>query len=139
MDVINYSEIGSTYGGNPLAMAVVKAALDVIVDDKLVENSFNMGKILRARFDAMAANSDLIREVRGMGLMQGVEVERNSNVTGHDYANFMMDEGLITKATKDYVCRFSPPLVINEEEINQVAGIAERALVKLEELNASRA
>ena len=65
-------------------------------------------------------SSPLIREVRGRGLMQCIEIERESNVTGHDFCDIMKSNGLLTKATKDYACRFTPALVMNEDEVDQV-------------------
>jgi len=112
MDEIKVGEHGSTFGGNPLSMAIMRAALDVLVDEKLVENSLNMGSLLQAKFKEL--NSPMVRNVRGKGLMQCIEIERDSKVTGHDFCQILVNNRVLTKATKDYSCRFTPPLVINE-------------------------
>ena len=65
-------------------------------------------------------SSPLIRECRGRGMMQCIEIERESNVTGHDFCDIMKTHGLLTKATKDYACRFTPSLVMNEAEVDEV-------------------
>jgi len=67
--------------------------------------------------------------------MQCIEIERESNVNGHDFCNIIRENGILTKATKDYFIRFTQSLVMNEEEVDQVAAIVEKTMHQLEELN----
>lgn len=70
--------------------------------------------------------------------MNAIEIERDSFVNGTDFCNIMMNNGLVTKATKEYSCRFTPPLVITEEEVGEVVDIVERSIKELELLNEAR-
>lgn len=67
--------------------------------------------------------------------MQCIEIERESNVNGHDFCDIMRTNGLLTKATKDYACRFTPSLVLTEDEVDEVKVIVEKSIYQLEELN----
>lgn len=138
MNVLKIGEHGSTYGGNPFSMAIAKVALEVIVEENLVENSHNMGTIMRKNFTEITKDSKVVREVRGQGLINCIEIEKESNVNGHDFTNICLQNGLITKATKDYICRFTPALVITEDEVNEVSDIVNTAVKQLEDLNSSR-
>jgi len=63
-------------------------------------------------------NNPLIKDIRGRGLMNTIEIDRDSNVNGHDFCDIMIKNGILTKATKDYSVRFTPPLVITKEEVD---------------------
>ena len=78
---------GSTFGGNPLTMAIVQASLEVMRDEGLVQNAAERGEQLRAGFRAI--NSALVRDVRGRGLLNALEVRSDCHVNGHDLANFL--------------------------------------------------
>jgi ornithine--oxo-acid transaminase len=104
---------GSTFGGNPLACAVGMAALDVIVDERLPEKSAEMGAYFMSRLRAM--NSPHVREVRGRGLLIGVEIKAERGVA-RPYCEKLMDLGILAKETHDQVIRFAPPLVISRQD-----------------------
>jgi ornithine--oxo-acid transaminase len=104
---------GSTFGGNPLACAVGMAALDVITSEKLVERSAEMGQYFMKRLRAM--NSPYAKEVRGKGLLIGVEIKREHG-TARPYCEKLMKLGILAKETHEQVIRFAPPLVISREE-----------------------
>ena len=123
MDTIKPGDHGSTYGGNPLGMAVAKAAVKTIVEEGMVENAVAMGDLLRKRLNAI--NSPLIKEVRGRGLFTGMELRHDLNVNGNHLAKILFKHGLLSKATHDYCLRFTPALVINEKEINEACDIIE--------------
>uniref|UniRef100_A0A7S3CQ06 Ornithine aminotransferase n=1 Tax=Strombidium rassoulzadegani TaxID=1082188 RepID=A0A7S3CQ06_9SPIT len=133
MDTIKAGDHGSTYGGNPLGMAVAKAAVSAIVEEGMVENSEAMGKIFAQRLSNI--DSDLVKEVRSRGLFCGLEFKHDLNVDGNHFAKVLMKNGLITKATHKYCVRFAPALVINEEEVHAAADIIEKSMVELEEMN----
>ena len=81
-----------------MSIAIAKAAIDIINEDRLVENSYNMGQVLMERCKGIH-DSPVINSTRGRGLMQAIEVERDSKVDGADFCNIMLENGLITKAT----------------------------------------
>lgn len=135
MDAFLHNEHGSTFGGNPLSMAIAKASLKVLVEDNLIENSREMGNHMREKFSAM--DSSMVGDVRGRGLMTALEINRDTNVNGHDFCDIMKGYGVLTKATKDYIVRFTPSLIITEKEIDEVSEIVEQSLHDLEKLNNS--
>ena len=112
LGVFKPGDHGSTFGGNPLACAVARAALQVLIDEKLVERSAELGEYLLAKLKAIT--SPVIREVRGRGLWIGVEL----TVAARPYCERLMQEGMLCKETHDHVIRLAPPLVITREEID---------------------
>lgn len=103
---------GSTFGGNPLGAAVARAALQVIVDEDLVERSREMGAYFKGRLERI--ESDYIKEVRGKGLFIGVDL----NVGARPFCEALRDRGILCKETHSTVIRFAPPLVITKAEID---------------------
>ncbi|KIQ95703.1 Ornithine aminotransferase [Anoxybacillus thermarum] len=112
LGVFNPGSHGSTFGGNPLACAVSIAALDVIVEEKLPERSFELGEYFQQKLREI--NHPDIKEVRGRGLFIGVEL----HVAARPYCEKLQQEGLLCKETHDTVIRFAPPLVITKEELD---------------------
>jgi ornithine--oxo-acid transaminase len=106
---------GSTFGANPLACAVAMAALDVLVDEGLVERSAQMGGYFMERLRAI--RTDKVKEVRGRGLLIGVEIKEEHG-TARPYCEKLMELGMLAKETHHQVIRFAPPLVINREEVD---------------------
>jgi len=114
MDVLQPGEHGSTFGGNPLACAIARAALKVLVEEGLIENAAMMGAYF---LDGLRQISHmLIKEVRGKGLMIGLELYPEAGGARH-YCERLQENGLLCKETHDHVIRFSPPLVITEEQV----------------------
>lgn len=103
---------GSTFGGNPLASAIGRAALQVLVEENLIERAYEMGTYFKGRLERI--ESEHIVEVRGKGLLIGVEL----NTKARPYCESLFDEGILCKETHDTVLRFAPPLVITKEEID---------------------
>lgn len=136
MDHIKPGDHGSTYGGNPLAMAVAKAAVEVIVDEGMVENSYKQGELLKSELGKI--NSPMFKEIRGRGLFVGVELKSDLKVDGNDFAKILCKHGLLTKATHDSTIRLAPPLVINSDEIYQSVDIIKSATADLQNLQDSR-
>ncbi|MEN6294883.1 MAG: ornithine--oxo-acid transaminase [Chloroherpetonaceae bacterium] len=117
LDVFKPGEHGSTFGGNPLAAAVAIAALDVIIDEKLPERSFELGKYF---LDSIVAiNSPHFKEVRGAGLWIGLELD----TLARPYTEALQKAGLLCKETHENTIRFAPPLVITKEEIDWAIAI----------------
>ncbi len=116
---------GSTYGGNPLAMAAGQAVFDVIANDEFLANVRQMGERLRSALEQMIPNHDHIFEsVRGTGLMLGIKMKTDSR----QFVNWLRGQGLLTVAAGDNVMRVLPPLVIDEGHIKEfVEGLSAAA------------
>ena len=110
MTVIGFGDHGSTFGGNPLGMATAKVALEVLIGEGMVENSNNMGKILGDHIRTI--KSPVVKDARGKGLMQGIEICDKTKVNGNDFVDILRDNGLLTKAGYNYIVRFTPALNI---------------------------
>lgn len=118
MQVFTPGDHGSTFGGNPIAAAVGLAALDTLMDERLVERSARLGTHLLARLRAI--ENPIIREVRGRGLFAGVELDRDlANAAA--VATRLLQAGVLTKDTHRNTIRFAPPLIIEESQIDWVA------------------
>jgi ornithine--oxo-acid transaminase len=129
MLTIKPGQHGSTFGGNPLACKVAIASLEVIRDEKLSENSANMGEIFRKRL--LNIKSPIIETVRGKGLFNAMVITPyGENKTAWDVCLALKDNGLLAKQTHDHIIRFAPPLTINEAEINEAADIIERTILE---------
>jgi ornithine aminotransferase len=112
MEVIKPGDHGSTFGGNPLAAAVGIAALEVIIEENLPENAKIMGDYFIRNLREI--KSPYIKEVRGKGLLIGVELNRPAR----EFCEKLMKLGVLSKETHEYVIRFAPPLIIKKEEID---------------------
>jgi len=106
---------GSTFGGNPLACAAGIAALDVLIDEKLVERSAEMGAYFVKRLRDIKTGK--VKDVRGRGLLIGVEIKVEHG-KARPYCEKLMELGILAKETHDQVIRFAPPLVITREEVD---------------------
>jgi ornithine--oxo-acid transaminase len=115
MDVFQPGDHGSTFGGNPLACAVAREALQVIVDENLIENAQKQGLYLMERLSEI--NSPHIAQVRGKGLLVGVELIPEAG-GARRYAEALKQEGILCKETHHVVLRFAPPLVITRDEMD---------------------
>jgi ornithine--oxo-acid transaminase len=120
MDVFSPGDHGSTFGGNPLAAAVGIAALDVLIDEELTRNSHELGKYFMERLIAM--NSPHVSEIRGKGLMIGVELKKESG-SARPFCERLMQQGILCKETHQQTIRFTPPLIIKKDEIDYACGI----------------
>ncbi|MDP4184117.1 MAG: ornithine--oxo-acid transaminase [Bacteroidota bacterium] len=112
---IKPGEHGSTYGGNPVAARVAIAALDVIVNENLVDNSYKMGEIFRKEMRNI--KSPWIEDVRGKGLLNAVSIKSPNGKVAWDLCLAMKEQGVLAKPTHQHIIRFTPPLVINEEQL----------------------
>jgi acetylornithine/N-succinyldiaminopimelate aminotransferase len=107
---------GSTFGGNPLAMAAGQAVLDVVANDEFLNEVRLKGERLRSALEQMIPNHDhLFESVRGLGLMLGIRMKADSRA----FVNYLRTKGLLTVAAGDNVMRVLPPLVIEEEHIRE--------------------
>jgi ornithine--oxo-acid transaminase len=125
-------EHGSTYGGNPLACKVATAALEVLRDEKLSENSIARGNQLRAGISSMI-NDTCIESVRGRGLLNAIVIDQPKGGYGDqgkawDVCLAMRDHGLLAKPTHGNIIRFAPPLTISEKQIDDCLEIIEKSV-----------
>ncbi|MGE4586662.1 MAG: ornithine--oxo-acid transaminase [Mangrovibacterium sp.] len=126
MLTIKPGEHGSTYGGNPLAARVSLAALKLIREEKLAENAHRMGKIFRKSLRSI--RSGMCMEVRGKGLLNAMSIRPVRGKTAWDLCLAMKDNGLIAKPTHEHIIRFTPPLVITEEQLQEALLIIRNTL-----------
>jgi ornithine--oxo-acid transaminase len=125
MLTIQPGQHGSTFGGNPLACVVMRAALDVLLDEKLTENAARMGEIFRARMQQLLDQRPAVIElVRGRGLLNAVVIKPHADGrTAWDVCVSLMERGLLAKPTHGDIIRFAPPLVITETQMHEACDI----------------
>lgn len=116
MEVIKPGQHGSTFGGNPLACAVARASLQVLKDEKLSERSAALGAKALAKLSK--THSPLVKEVRGKGLLMGIELVAAAG-GARKYCEKLATRGVLCKETHDNVIRIAPPLTISETELNR--------------------
>jgi ornithine--oxo-acid transaminase len=115
MEVMQPGDHGSTFGGNPLACAVAVEALKVLEEERLAENALRLGEYFMNRLERMKDSYQIIKDVRGKGLLIGMELE-----PGYDnkFCEKMLEVGVLCKETRNNTVRFTPPLTITEGEVN---------------------
>ena len=124
MLTIKPGEHGSTFGGNPLACAVAKTALEVVQDEDLANNAEEMGKIFRSTLLTSLKGSELVTEIRGKGLLNAIEInDAEDSSTAWDLCLQLKDAGLLAKPTHGNIIRFAPPLVITRSQLEQCCEI----------------
>jgi acetylornithine/N-succinyldiaminopimelate aminotransferase len=118
---------GTTFGGNPLAMAVGNAVLDVMLEEGFLAKVERIGKLLKDRLEQLvAANPQVFEEVRGAGLMLGLKaVPLNTEIVAA-----LREEGLLTVGAAENVIRILPPLIIGEAEVDEALGALERVCAR---------
>ena len=129
MLTIKPGEHGSTYGGNPIAAKVAIASLEVIRKEKLAENAEKMGKIFRKQLKSI--DSDLIELVRGKGLLNAVVINSVNGISAWDVCIALKNNGLLAKPTHEHIIRFTPPLIINEEQLMAAIEIIKKTFLEL--------
>lgn len=125
MNVLHKGEHGSTFGGNPLACAIARTALKVLIEEKMIENSFEQGAYFLEGLKKI--NNPHIKEVRGLGLMMAVEFYPEAG-DARKYCVKMKEKGLLAKETHHNIIRFAPPLVITRNEVDIAVNIISDAL-----------
>ncbi len=114
MNVFKPGDHGSTFGGNPLGCAVANEALDILVDEKLPERAFELGHYFRALLNSIP--SDHIHDIRGKGLMIGIELKPTAG-GARRFCEALQQDGLLCKETHTTVIRLAPPLVIDKNDL----------------------
>jgi ornithine--oxo-acid transaminase len=114
MNVYTPGDHGSTFGGNPLAAAVGFEALNVIVEERLIERAAELGEYLLTKLRQLT--SPIVKSVRGKGLLTGIEID-TQYVSGREFCNALIARGVLSKETHETVIRLAPPLIITKEQI----------------------
>jgi ornithine--oxo-acid transaminase len=125
MDVFTPGVHGSTFGGNPLACAVASAALDVLIDENLIQGSHELGAHFEQRLRTM--KTDKVEEIRCRGLWAGVQLKESAG-GARSYCYQLKDRGMLCKDTHVYTIRLAPPLVITKEQLDWAVGQVEAVL-----------
>jgi len=127
---IKPGEHGSTFGGNPIAGRVAKAALEVVKDENLAEKAEHLGKVFRSELEKI--DSDMIELVRGKGLLNAIIIKPKNGKEAWDVCVKMADNGLLAKPTHGHIIRFAPPLIITEEQVMEAVEIIKKSILSFE-------
>jgi len=131
MDVIKPGDHGSTFGGNPLACAAAVETLKVLEEERLAENALTLGEYFLDQLRTLVSGNLKVKEVRGRGLMIGLEFWSRSELgenIGRIFCEKLLEAGILCKETRGNVVRFAPPLVINKDDINMALKKIEHTL-----------
>ncbi len=125
LGVLKPGQHGSTFGGNPLACAVARAALKVLTEEGMIENAETMGAYFLEGLRSIRSN--IVRDVRGRGLMLAVELEPEAG-GARQYCYALKDRGLLAKDTHDHTIRLAPPLVITRQQVDWAISQIEKTI-----------
>ena len=129
MMCIKPGEHGSTFGGNPLACAVAQAALEVIIEENLAENAYNLGEYFRSELNKFIKDSPIVKLVRGKGLLNAIVInDTEESNTAWNLCLEMKDNGLLAKPTHGNIIRFAPPLTITKNQLDDCIKIITNTL-----------
>ncbi|WP_299277097.1 ornithine--oxo-acid transaminase [uncultured Psychroserpens sp.] len=133
MNVIRPGNHGSTFGGNPIAAAVAVAALEVVRDEDLAENAFQLGELFRSELNAYIETSSIVNLVRGKGLLNAIVINDDEDSdTAWNICLALRDNGLLAKPTHGNIIRFAPPLVMDKEQLLDCVSIIVKTLKQFE-------
>lgn len=133
MNVIKPGSHGSTFGGNPVAAAVGIAALEVIKDEELAQNAYDLGELFRAEMQKYIDNSTIVGSVRGKGLLNAILInDTEDSDTAWNICIALRDNGLLAKPTHGNIIRFAPPLVMTKEQLLDCVVIITKTLKQFE-------
>jgi ornithine--oxo-acid transaminase len=131
MNVIKPGNHGSTFGGNPIAAAVAMAALEVVREENLAENAYQLGIIFRAELAAFAETNHLVKSIRGKGLLNAILInDTEDSSTAWDICMKLRDNGLLAKPTHGNIIRFAPPLVMTEAQLRDCVAIIKKTIIE---------
>lgn len=131
MLTIKPGQHGSTYGGNPLGCKVALAAMNVVAEEGLVENSARLGKILLAELNKLKEKHPLINKVRGKGLLCAILInDSETSSTAWNICLKLRDNGLLAKPTHGNIIRLAPPLVMNEPQLMECIAILDKTFTE---------
>lgn len=120
MEVITPGTHGSTYGGNPLGVVLAMEALQIVLDEDLANNAMTLGEKFRNELNVFVANNSLVKLVRGKGLLNAIVInDTEDSSTAWELCIKFKENGLLAKPTHGNIIRFAPPLIINEEQLDE--------------------
>ena len=125
---IEFGDHGTTFGGNPLACAAARATLDTLIEEDIPAKAERDGARMRERLDALRVRHSAIRDVRGLGLMIGVDLEYDAKPVMQE----MLRRGVLANATAETVLRLVPPLIIGREDLQSVVDVLDATLHHME-------
>ncbi|WP_112662626.1 ornithine--oxo-acid transaminase [Microvirga flavescens] len=128
LGVLQPGQHGSTFGGNPLACAIARTALKVLVEEGMIENSAKQGAYFKSQIEAIRSNA--VREVRGRGLMLAVELHPEAG-GARRYCEALRQRGILVKDTHVNTIRIAPPLVVTKDQVDWASGQIEAVLTSL--------
>lgn len=133
MDVIQPGQHGSTFGGNPLGSVVAKRALEVVKNEKLTQNSRDLGNYFRREINNYIKYSSIVKLVRGKGLLNAIVInDKPDSKTAWNICLKLRDNGLLAKPTHGNIIRFAPPLVITKAQLDECITIIKKTLQDFE-------
>jgi ornithine--oxo-acid transaminase len=125
LGVLKPGQHGSTFGGNPLACAIARAAIRVLIEEDMIENAARQGQRFKRNLDGL--NADVVRAVRGRGLMIAIDLQPHAG-GARRYCEKLREMGLLAKDTHDHTIRIAPPLVITSEQVDWACDVLMNAL-----------
>ena len=125
MLTIKPGEHGSTYGGNPVAVKVSLASMEVLTEEKLGDNALKMGKLFRDEMRAI--KSPIIEDVRGKGLLNAIQIRPSRGKKAWDLCLVMKENGILAKPTHEHTIRFTPPLIITEAQMREAVEMIKKS------------
>jgi ornithine--oxo-acid transaminase len=125
LGVLKPGQHGSTFGGNPLACAIARAAIRVLIEENMIENAARQGQRFKRNLDGL--NADVVRAVRGRGLMIAIDLHPHAG-GARRYCEKLREMGLLAKDTHDHTIRIAPPLVITSEQVDWASEVLTNAL-----------
>ncbi len=128
LEILKPGQHGSTFGGNPLACSVARAALKVLVDEEMIKNAQEMGAYFLAELKKI--ENENIKDIRGRGLMIAIELHEGTRGGARAIAEKLKILGILCKETHNYTIRFAPPLVIKKEEIDWALKLINQVLAQ---------
>lgn len=132
MEVITPGIHGSTFGGNPLGCAVARAALEVIQEEDLIKNAYELGMIFRAEMQKFIEETQIVTQIRGKGLLNAIVVnDTEEGKLAWNICVALKNNGLLAKPTHGNIIRFAPPLVINKEQLEECIEIIKHTILSL--------
>ncbi|MDG2371266.1 MAG: ornithine--oxo-acid transaminase [Flavobacteriaceae bacterium] len=133
MDVIQPGQHGSTFGGNPLGSSIAKKALEVVRDEKLIQNARELGYFFREEMNKYVKKSTIVKLVRGKGLLNAIVInDSTESRTAWNICLKLRDNGLLAKPTHGNIIRFAPPLVMTKPQLTECISIIIKTLQDFE-------
>ena len=133
MNVIKPGQHGSTFGGNPFASRIAIEALKIILEENLSKNAYRLGKIFRTKLREYISVSNIVKLVRGKGLLNAILInDKENSKTAWNICLRLKDKGLLAKPTHGNIIRFAPPLVMTEAQLEECIRIILTTLKEFE-------